>query len=288
MCESIIKKGGVLGVGMLCLALVSPVWADSVAVAEADDEWAMELDLYAWAKSIKGSSNGTDIDLDFWSDIWDVLDGFAFVNFEAEKGGLLLFGGYEYSKLALDKSEVSFNHPTLPVQIGGDSLSVNDTQHMYELGAGWRVVQSDDLEVFIEGGARYFDYTLRIKVDEVTATVPSPIPGRPPVEQQIGPAEYNSGDTWYQPFVGARFTKHLDKDWRLHGRADYGNNPFTGDDSNHSWTAEVLVDWSFNDWGALQLGYRYSKMNFDNGRDEHAYSWDMKDFGPIAGVIIKF
>ncbi len=109
----------------------------------------------------------------------------------------------------------------------------------------------------------------------------------PPIgEVQPENRKTNIADDWWQPFVGARMATRLGENWRLRGRFDYGYG--SGGESNEMWMAEVRVDWQFNDWGALEFGYRYLVQDYDNGSSSDPYSWDMDEFGPIVGLIIHF
>jgi hypothetical protein len=256
--------------------------------------WHFETTIYGWAKSLDGESDGRGVDLNFKDDILDVLTGAFFITFEAERDNLLLFANYEYTKLELDRDldttiSVPFDPPGFlpPTTIDVDasaSTDVSDVQHMFELGAGWRVLNNDGFDVWLHGGVRYFDYTLDIDIDNITVAPPpglsEPInvPGR----------SISSGDEWFQPFVGARFSKQFLESWRLRGRVDFGINPFTSDESNQSWTTELLVDWRFSHWGSVMFGYRYEIMDYDNGSSSEPFSWDMDEKGPIIGLSLFF
>lgn len=260
-------------------------------------EWDLGLTLYGWAKSVDGQTRGTDISLDFADEIIDLLDGAFMAKIEAESGPLLVFAAYEYTKLLTDDRDTSVEYdvdvpfdppgplpPTsinVPVNVSSN-VEASDVQHMWELGAAWRLYEGHSLDFFVEGGLRYYDYQIKVFVNSLNATAELPTG---PVEVQIPAENRVIGAEWLQPFVGVRGNYHFGENWRLEGRIDYGNNPWDGTDSNNSWMAEANLYWQVARWGAIMLGYRYVKQDYDNGREgsDYAYSWDMDEFGPALG-----
>jgi hypothetical protein len=256
-----------------------------------DDGWHSEVTLYAWGKSVDGTSNGTDIDLDFWDELLDLLEGAFMISYEGGQGRLLTFASYEYTKIG-DNGNVGGTinvpisdrpgSPTLPADIDARA-DVTDTQHMFEAGAGYVVFDGDSFDLALHGGVRYYDFDVRLKFDRLTVTLPPPIG-----ERQLDNRKLTSDDQWWQPFVGARFSSDLGKRWRLRGRADYGYWGGSKYANNETWMAELMLDWRFNDWGAVTLGYRYSEIDYDNGSTSSPFTYDMTEEGPLLGLIINF
>lgn len=259
-----------------------------VTADELVEGWRYEGTLYAWMKSIDGSSRGRDLALDFKDDILDMLDMAGMFSIDAEYGRWLLFGAYEYNKIGVDSDnlEVTQDIPvgpgggTIPATLRGD-FKATDPQHMLELGAGYKVLDRDNFEVFLHGGVRYYNYDLELELKRVSVTLPPPIG-----EIDLDRRKTNIGDDWAQPFLGARFATHLADNWRLRGRVDYGYG--AKGETNEMWMVELMVDWRFNNWGALEFGYRHLEQDYDNGRSSDPYSWDMSEFGPILGLIVHF
>ncbi len=272
--------------------------ADTMTDKTTIGEWEIGLTIYGWAKSVDGTSSGRDVELDFKDQIVDLLDGVFMGKIEAESGPLMVFAAYEYTRLYTDDNDVSVSvdvptnlprplPPTLPADITSN-VDVTDTQHMWELGAAWKVYDSHSFNFMLEGGLRYYDYELKLYIDPVTVSV-TPPGGGDPIVRSFPQENRTTAGEWLQPFIGFRANYHFFDNWRLEGRFDYGNNPFDDSDSNNSWMAEALLNWRFVDWGALQAGYRYADMDYDNGKDNsHAFSWVMKEFGPIIGFTFIF
>ena len=293
--------GGLVTTAALTIAAQSPATlanTDTMTEHTTIGEWDFGLTLYGWMKSVDGQTRGTDISLDFADQIIDVLDGAFMTKLEAESGPLLIFAAYEYNKLALDDNDditvdfdvdVPINPPgplpptsiNVPVNVTGN-VDVTDTQHMWELGAAWRLYDGHGLDFFVEGGLRWYDYEIKVFVNSFGATAQLPTG---PVQVQIPADNRAIGAEWLQPFVGVRGNYHFGENWRLEGRIDYGNNPWDGSASNNSWMAEANLYWQVARWGAIMLGYRYVKQDYDNGREgsDYDYSWDMDEFGPAIG-----
>jgi hypothetical protein len=255
------------------------------------DDWHSELTLYAWGKSVDGTSNGSEIDLDFWDDVLDLLEGAFMIAYEGGQGRLLTFAAYEYNKISANGNvggtiNVPISDrpgaPTVPADVNARA-EVTDTQHMFEAGAGYIVVDGDNFDLALHGGVRYYDFGVGLKFRRVTVTLPPPIGDR-----DLDNRKLTSDDQWWQPFVGARFSSDLGKRWRLRGRADYGYWGGSKYDNNETWMAELMLDWRFNEWGAVTLGYRYAEVDYDNGSTSSPFTYDMTEEGPLLGLIIHF
>jgi len=51
---------------------------------------------------------------------------------------------------------------------------------------------------------------------------------------------------------------------------------------------QAMLDYRLNDWGAVELGYRYQNIDYDNGSNSQPYDYDMEESGPIPGFIFRF
>jgi opacity protein-like surface antigen len=258
------------------------------AVAQAQEgphDWRYEVSLYGWAKSIEGTSGDAEIDLDFLDDIVDMLEGVFMASFEAETDLVSLFASYEYSEIGDDarlERDLDFtippNGPTVPIK-ANSKIEANVKEHMAQIGAGYSIGGSGDNDWRILGGFKWFKDDTTIKLRDIKLTGPGG--GELP---SIEGRKVSEDEDWWQPFLGLRFTTQLGDSWKLRARGDYGYR----DSDNTSWLLEALADWRFNDWGALRLGYRYMEIDFDNGSNSHPFVYDVKQYGPIVGLIVHF
>lgn len=278
---------------MLPMCAISEEVEKMPVIATGDElipGWKFELAVYGWLQSIDGTSGGNDMDLSFKEDILDMLEGAFMTSLYAEHGRWVGFGAYEYSKIKVDEDDVggSVDIPIgdgprglrVSVPLNGD-VEVSAPQHVFELGGGYKVHEGDNFDVILHAGTRYFDHEVTLRIDDLKAVLPPPIG-----DIDISRQKISEGDAWWQPFVGARFATSFAQNWRLRGRADYGYG--SSGDSNEMWMAELIVDWRFKNWGAVELGYRYAEIDYDNGSSSDHYDWDMTERGPRVGFIFHF
>jgi hypothetical protein len=260
------------------LAAATPAHAD-----DATDGWHYEATVYAWAKSIKGTSGDVDIDLDFLDDIADLLQGAFMLSLEAEKGDWSLFGALEYSDIGDSaRIERSFDFtvppdgPTVPIGIGTRG-EFSEEEYLADLGVGWAFSDNDTTRWNLLGGVKWFKYETEFKFSRGTITGPGG--GEIPLDNR----KIKADEDWWHPFVGISVRSQLGDAWRLRARADYGYE----ESDNTSWMIEAMADWRFNNWGALEFGYRYLDIDYDSG-GSNPYLYDVEQKGPVVGLIIHF
>ncbi len=266
--------GSLASAALACSAVTS--------ASEGGEGWHYELTVYAWAKSIDGTSGDVDLDLDFLDDIWDMLDGAFMTSFEAEYGVVSLFGQFEWAKISGDaRIGRDFDYtippigPTVPVNVGA-KVEAEEDQYAAEIGAGYTVAETPSTRWQILGGAKWFNNDLSGKLKDVTVTGPGG--GEFPLDG----AKISQDEDWWHPFVGLRVATQLTDSWRLRVRGDYGYL----ESDNTSWMLEALVDWRFNDWGALEFGYRHLDIDYESGSNSSPYSYDVEESGPRLGLIV--
>ena len=250
-------------------------------VLAGEDDWKFEITPYAWAKGVEGTSGGTDLDLDFWDDLADLIDSAGMISVNAEQGRWNFFYSFEYNKISDDAKigrtldyTIPPAGPTVPIEVGS-KVKVVQKQTYMDFGAGYDLFTSDTVDFQLEAGARWFDQDLAIKLGNITVTGPG---GR---EITLDGGQEKVGDDWWTPFLGGRMVAQVGKHWRLRARGDYGYT----DSDNSFWMLEAMLDYRLNDWGAITLGYRHLDIDFDNDSDSSPYDYDMEESGPVIGFI---
>ena len=279
MLKQMMKRGLVAALAPAVLAVSAP------ALASGDEDgWHYEVAVYGWLKSVDGTSGDTKVKLDFWDDIIDLLEGVFMASFEAEYGVVSLFAGYEYTNIAGNgRLRREFDYtippigPTVPLE-ANTKIDVTDIQHIWQAGAGYTFWEDTRSRWKILGGVNFFDMEVKAKLKQITVIGP----GGGQIE--LDNVKVKSGDDWWTPFLGLHYSYRLSDHWRLRLRGDYGYY----DSDNTSWMAEALADWRFNDWGALEIGYRYQNIDYDNDSNSDPYSYDFDEYGPRVGLIIHF
>ena len=270
------------------LATLMMVPLSGVVTADTDSDtqsWDYELSLYAWAKSVKGTSGDADIDLDFWDDIVDMLEGAFMTSFNARWGLFSGFATFEYNKIGDDarlNRTIDYTIPgtgvTVPIE-ARSKIEFEEEQYNAEIGLGYDVYSTQRTMWDLIAGLKWYKNDTSIELRDIKFQGPGG--GDLP---SIKGRKIRESDDWWHPFLGMRFSAQLSDHWRLRGRGDYGRR----DSDNESWTLEAMFDYRLTDWGALEFGYRYREIDYDNDSSSHPYSYDVTEKGPIIGFIFHF
>lgn len=223
------------------------------------NEWKFQLSpLFLWAMSIDGDSGvgpvTTPLVIDFGDAIKD-LDMTFTVHFEANKGDWTIFTEYQYVLLRPSQD--------LP---NNASMDIDFRNYMIELGAGYRLSQSEQSKWEAIGGLRYTKQELK--------TTLSPV-GLPLV---------NVSENWTDGFVGVRNAYQISENWLFISRADIGAGG-----SDFIWNASIIADYQFNEWGSAFIGYKAMGYDYENGKNGlNAYAYDAIQKGPLLGLNIHW
>ncbi len=264
-------------------ALAAAALCAAAGAHAGNGDWDYEFSFYAWAKGIEGTSGDAEIDLDFQDDILDRIDSAFAGSLQAQRGSWTLYGALEYSDIsdnARIEREFDFTVPpdgpdaTITAGTRGE-LSLEEL--LVDAAVGWAFAENDSMRWELLGGAKLFDYETTFEFGDTAVTGPGggqiPLKNRKRVIQE----------DWWHPFVGIALRAQLGDAWRLRARTDYGYE----DSDNNSWLVEAALDWRFNDWGALTLGYTYLDIDYDSG-GRQPYIYDVEQQGPSLGVIVNF
>jgi len=102
-----------------------------------------------------------------------------------------------------------------------------------------------------------------------------------------GPLGRNPSGTqaWWDPIVGANLSLPLGKGFSVNLQGDIGG---FGVNSDLTWQAYPFLGWQFAKWGALQAGYRFLYMDYENGSGLNRFKYDVTYRGPQVGVTFRF
>jgi hypothetical protein len=107
------------------------------------------------------------------------------------------------------------------------------------------------------------------------------------VKMKAGGTHFRNHDSWLTPYIGARFTL----DWNQHWLTELATDMGATGENNYSTNTQVFVgykDFMGMDNATLYVGYRYLHQYYKDGHGAKQFKWDMKLFGPIAGVSFTF
>ncbi len=240
----------------LGMLLTGILWGTTYAQdARSHKDWSFELSpMYLWAVSIDGDQTvkgeKTDLDMDWWDDVFDNLNGAFIVNFQGmyqQRWGFLT--DLNYIVLEFDDGDIEVDY----------------TITIFELGGFYRFYQGEHAIDGL-GGLRY------TKMD-VDLDFPGPLP------------DVDQDKDWVDPFIGARWQWHFADKWRLNLRTDVGGFAVGSD---VTWNAVGLIDFQPWQYVGLFAGYRVLYQDYSDGRGSNKFAYDATTHGPILGFNFKW
>jgi opacity protein-like surface antigen len=229
--------------------------------ARAEEPLTFSLTPYIWLPAVDTglSVAGAAVPVESSSDVVDIFDsGIDFA--------LLLTGQVRKGRLGLlyDAQFVTFDVDGDPV--GNFEPDADVTFFDATLLASYQVIDHDRGNVNLAAGARglYADVDLTVRSTTSSAV-----------------AEGGASKTWVDPIIGIMGTYRFNDAWAVLGYADIGG---FGVSSELTYQLLGTVSYSFNEHIALQIGYRYFAVDFEDG----PFEFDIKLFGPIIGLTFKF
>jgi hypothetical protein len=100
----------------------------------------------------------------------------------------------------------------------------------------------------------------------------------------VGPTPTGTQD-WWDPILGTNLKLPLGKAFSLNVRGDVGG---FGVSSDFTWQAYPFFSWQFNQWGSIQLGYRWLAIDYETGSGSSRFKYDMLVQGPQLGFTVHF
>jgi opacity protein-like surface antigen len=227
----------------------------------ASDKWTFRAAPYFWFTSLEGdvaTISGippADVDADF-KDIWDELNIAVMGYMEARRDRFGVGADLIYFDLSADG-----DGPTPAFS----KAELDFTAFVGTLTGFYRFVQEDTGTADVMAGARVW-----VTDTELTAK-PGLAPGR----------SADDKETWVDPIIGLRGFMSVTDNVGLRAYGDVGGFGLASD-----ITYQVLgsVNYAFTDSITADAGYRYLKVDYDDG----GYLLDVAFYGPFVGVVLEF
>lgn len=229
-------------------------------IAAATGEWEFSVAPYIWAAAIEGTARigrlpSADISASF-GDIVDNLD-FAFMGTaEARRDRFSLFGDVVY--VTVSDSTATPGPLFSRARVEVESL-------MATLGAGYAVVETDNATVDLTIAGRYWSERNEI------AFGAGALPGR----------SAEATEVWFDPMIGGVGRYEWDNGVFVSGRALVGG---FGIGSDFVFDGVATLGYAFNDTIAASIGFRWLSVDYE----DDGFVYDVDQYGPIAGVRIRF
>ena len=259
------------------LMIGTPLWAADLGSGTplaapntvSTGDWTFSIAPYFWAASIDGEvgvrgREPIDVSVPF-RDVFDHLRFGGMVVGEAHNGTWGLFGDLIYLKLDADKS-VTRTVAGVPLKL---SAELETTSLMGTLMGEYRVIEKPAVTMDLMGGARVWSVENQV---DISLSVDGP-----PLASLSG----SETNTWVDPMIGAKGRIDLSPSWYLNGWGMVGG---FGASSDFAWDVLAGVGYQWNQSFSVVGGYRALGVDYsDNGFD-----FDVTEYGPILGVVVKF
>jgi outer membrane receptor protein involved in Fe transport len=228
------------------------------AVAPVESGWTFVAAPYFWMPGIKGDIGVGRVGPADFGQIFDHLDWFPppFMGAaEARNGRYAAFTDVLYVGLEADGSASG------PLSL---SASVDLNIVIWTFGGSYRVVDNGTATLDLLAGGRlwYLDTDLS-------------------VSSAIGSADASGSKTWVDPLIGIAGGIGLGNGFGLHAEADIGG---FGAAADLDWQVVGTLQYKYNDWVTLDVGYRYLDVEYD----KDGFIFDAALSGPIIGARFQF
>ena len=221
------------------------------------DEWKHEIAPYLFAAGMDGTAGVGPIEA-------DVSQSFSDIVSNLEMG---FMGAYRATK---DRYSITFD--TIYMGLGATrkgpggllKADVDADQLALEGDFGYAITEA----VTLFGGLRYNDISTDVKV-----TGP------------LGANKASGSKSWVDPVVGAVYGHKFNDTWSMNLRGDIGG---FGIGSDFAWQGIASVRWQATPTVGVIGAYRYIDMDYEDGKGDKRFLYDMAITGPALGVVFSF
>ena len=250
--------------GIILLVVVG-LLACAPSYAEAGDEWQFHVAPYAWLAGLNGDVStlqglpDASVDLDFWDDILEDLNGSIMIVGEARKGRWGLFGDFEYVNV-LSEDSTPCRTPVFPPSRSRPNPScclLRVSTRLFETGGAF---------LDIMAGFRMWSVDTDLTL---TAGL-------------LSERTFSNSETWLDPMFGIKWLVPMG-DTRFFVSSHLLGGGF-GAGSDYFWDMNLNIGYRWTETVATTLGYRYLDVDYDD--DDFLY--DVSQHGPIIGLSWRF
>jgi opacity protein-like surface antigen len=235
--------------GLVLLLMATPAGAA---------EWKHEFAPYLWGSAMDGTVGVGDVVADAQLSFSDILDNLEF--------GFM--GAYRASR---DRYSISVD--AIYMGLGateegpGGVLKADIDVDQIGLEADFGYALNERLTLL--AGLRYVSLDADLKVTG-------------PLGNSLTASE---GQDWVDPVVGAQYAWPFADEWTLTLRGDIGG---FGVGSDFAWQGMATLRWQFSPRTALGVAYRYLDIDYEDGKGDDYFKYDVATSGPAMGVIFTF
>ena len=243
------------GLAVLLATLSLP----GLSAAQQPGQWLVAP--YIWASDVGWDIAARGDGTVAFSDIVDKLDGAGLIRVEYARNKIGFT--FDYIGMSLSDSRRFSTPGPLPIDI---SVRAGLDLTVFESGAFYRPSGTDH-GVDVIGGIRYVDTDSNLIVT----------PG------DTQPQRFDTGDSFTDVFIGARYLHRINDTWDFSVRGDYG---FGGSDGALNFLAGV--GWRSRGAFGMSLVYKYQSFEFDQRIEGEPATSEFDFTGPALGFLFRF
>ena len=232
------------------------LWA--IASPASAAEWSHDFAPYVWGAAMSGTTGVGGVMAETSLSFEDIL-------------GDLEFGFMGVYRATRDRCSVTVDVIYMGLgytERGPGGLLTTETdmdQIGLEAGVGYALSE----RFSIVGGLRYVELDTEVDVSSPLGSVLS-------VREE---------QHWIDPVIGAEYSMPLADHWSLLLRGDVGG---FGVGSNFAWQGLAILRWQLSPRFGAALAYRYLDMDYEDGRGDDSFKYDMAMLGPALGLVFTF
>ena len=229
-----------------------------VATPASAAEWKHELAPYVWGSAMEGTVGIGPISAETEMSFSDILDDLEF--------GFM--GTYRASR---DRYSITVDAIYMGLGVtekgpgGVLKADIDLDQVGLEADFGYAVGN----RITLLGGLRYVSLDSDLRVTG-------------PLGNELSASEKQD---WVDPVVGAIYTWPIAEDWTLSLRGDIGG---FGVGSDFAWQGMATLRWQFSPRAGLGLAYRHLDIDYEDGKGDDYFKYDVATSGPAMGVVFTF
>jgi opacity protein-like surface antigen len=228
------------------------------AVPAGAAEWKHELAPYLWGSAMDGAVGIGDVVAETQLSFSDILDNLEF--------GFM--GTYRASR---DRYSITVD--AIYMGLGAT-----------EKGPG-RVLKAD-IDMDQIGLEADFGYALNERLTLLAGLRYVSLDADLKVTGPLGnPLTASESQDWVDPVIGAQYSWPFADQWTLALRGDIGG---FGIGSDFAWQGVATLRWQFSSRTALGVAYRYLDIDYEDGKGDNFFKYDMATSGPAMGVVFTF
>jgi hypothetical protein len=223
--------------------------------------WEFEAIPYLWTAGLDGSVRAGPAAFPTANVDWSASDILSNLDFGAM--GVLNGQNGRWGFIA-EAIYVDLSNQKVTPGIRFSSVSADVKEQIYTLFGSYRLVEGPT-KVDALAGMRYVD-------------IRSPVSA---VRTAGGVISVDTGDDWWDPYIGVRVIHPLSERWSLTGYAAIGG---FGVGSDFAWDVIAAVNYQFSPTISGKVGFRYLDMDYEGDR----FAYDAGMGGPFLGLGVRF